>query len=147
MSEKHDAHPGDASARPPAELGPRRLAANYSEGGHEIDLPPNRNLFAFLLVMAVLMVLSAIGVYQLFVTHTEGQLSDAASVPASQLEAQKARDHDFATTYGKVEVEGKLVAYRVPFAEARRMVLANAAKLAPAPRPEGWIHPDDAGKK
>lgn len=149
MSDTHGhAHHDDAhQAAPPAPIGELRLVSAVTDGGHEIDIPPNRNLFAFLGVMVVLMIASAIGVYQLFVTHSESTLSDAAQIPSSQLEAQHARDKNFATTYGKVEVEGKLVAYRVPFADAKAMVLTDAARFSAAPPPADWIHPDDAGKK
>ena len=148
MSDPHAHHGHEAHSLEPAkDLPPVRLAASYTEGGHEVDATPNRNLFGFLAVMVVILIVAAIGVYQLFVTHTDGQLSDAASVPAAQLEAQKAREHDFATTFGKVTVEGQPPAYRVPFAEARRLVVATPSRFAAAPAPQGWIHPDDAGKK
>jgi len=125
----------------------RRLVAAVTDGGHEIDVPPNRNLFAFLAVMVVLMVASAIGVYQLFVSHSDATLSTAANVPSAQLEAQHARDTNFATTYGKVAIEGQPPAFRIPFADAKALVLKDAARFSAAPAPADWIHPDDAGKK
>lgn len=140
----HDEH---APAAPPSPMAPLRLASEYTDGGHEVDATPNRNLMVFLAVMFVLIIVSALGVYQLFVSHTGAQLDAAAAAPTTQLADQHKRDDNFATTYGKVEVEGKLVAYRVPFAEAKRKVLENADAFKAAPAPEGWIHPDDAGKK
>lgn len=137
---EHAAHDAKADAAP---LGPPRLVANFTDGGHEVDVTPNRNLMAFLGVMVVLMVVAAIGVYQLFVAHTGGQLADAASRPAPLLVDQRARDDRYATTWGAVEVEGKVVAYRMPFAEAKRLVLGDAARFSAAPAPAGWTHPDD----
>ena len=142
----HPDHGHDHDAAAPAPMTPLRLASNYTDGGHEIDATPNRNLMAFLAVMTVLIVVSAIGVYQLFVSHTGAQMDRAAAAPAPQLAEQHKRDDNFAATYGKVEVEGKLVAYRVPFADAKRKVLESADSFKAAPAPEGWIHPDDAGK-
>ena len=148
MSDKH-AHSDDHGhdTKPSEPMGELRLASNYTDGGHEIDFTPNKNLMVFLLVMTVLIVGSAIGVYQLFVSHTGDQLDDAASAPATQLIDQQARDASFATSYGSVVVEGKQVAYRVPFTDAKRFVLETPARFAAAAAPEGWIHPDDAGKK
>lgn len=138
----HDAHP----AEPQGPVGPVRLTSAYTEGGHEIDATPNRNLFGFLGVMLIIMIVSAIGVYQLFVTHSEAQLADAASVPAAQLQAQREREQALSTSYGKVAIEGQPAAFRMPYSEARRRVIADPARLGPAPAPQGWIHPDDAGK-
>lgn len=140
-------HDNDAHAAAPSPMAPLRLASEYTDGGHEVDATPNRNLMAFLGVMVVLIVVSALGVYQLFVSHTGAQMDQASAVPPTQLADQHKRDENFATTYGKVEVEGKLVAYRVPFADAKRKVLESADAFKAAAAPEGWIHPDDAGKK
>ena len=147
MGDSHHDHHGAKPAGDAAPLAPLRLTSNFTEGGHEVDATPNRNLIAFLGVMLVLLVVAALGVYQLFVAHTGGQLSDAASVPVPVLVEQNARDTQFATTWGKVEVEGKVVAFRMPYAEAKRLVLADPNRFTAASAPEGWIHPDDAGKK
>ena len=159
MSE-HKKPETDAKPEADAALGPVRLAANYTDGGHEIDYTPNRNLFGFLAVMVAVMVLSAIGVYQLFVTHTEGQLADAATSPSSQLADQRARDQQLSTSYGHTLLDAnglsvagpptpdsKVVGFRMPFAEAKRLVLADPTRFSAAAKPEGWIHPDDQGKK
>lgn len=145
-SHHHDPHE-DAASKEAAPLAPLRLTSGFTPGGHEVDATPNRNLIAFLAVMGVLIVLASIGVYELFVAHTGEQLSEAASVPAPVLVEQNARDKEFATTWGKVVVDGKDAGWRMPFAEAKRLVLADPARFAPAPAPAGWMHPDDAGKK
>jgi hypothetical protein len=147
MSESHHPSHGDHAktdaSDSPAQVGQPRLVANYTSGGHEVDYTPNRNLMAFLLIMLVLMIASAVGVYQLFVSHTEAQLSEAASAPATQLLEQRERERDIATSYGQVEREGQIVSYRVPYAEAKRMVLGDPARFEAAPPPPDWKHPDD----
>jgi len=145
MSDKH-AHSSEEAHPPATPVGPVRLAASYSDGGHEVDATPNKNLMVFLLVMVVLMVVSALGVYQLFVSRSDALLGDAAAAPTSQLVDQRAKDLATATSYGSVVVEGKQVAYRVPFSEAKRLVLETPARFAAAPAPAGWTHPDDVGK-
>jgi hypothetical protein len=135
--------PGDG-APPPKAI---RLAANYTSGGHEIDWTPNRNLFGFLAVMVVILILSAVGVYQLFVSHTEEQLDDAAAAPSSQLVTLQARNDALRSSYGEVRFEDKPAGYRIPVAQAKKLVLADPSRFAAAPRPEGWIHPDDAAKQ
>lgn len=150
MADSHGHGHQDAHAAPAANAAPLpapRLVANYSAGGHEIDATPNRNLMGFLGVMVVLMVLAAAGVYQLFVAHTGDQLTDAANVASPQLVEEAKRDKRFATTWGKVEVEGKVVAYRMPFADAKRLVLSQPERFKAAPPPNAeWVHPDDAAK-
>jgi|GEM_PF-1314433 len=152
MSDKHahsDDHGHDAAAgHPPASpVGEVRLASSYTDGGHEVDYTPNKNLMVFLVVMTVLIVASALGVWQLFVSHTGTLLEEAAAQPSSQLLDQNAHDSDMATSYGAVMFDGKQVAYRVPYAEAKRTVLGTPTRFAAAAAPQGWIHPDDAGKK
>jgi len=146
MSDKHP-HAEGRDPAPAAPIGELRLASKYTEGGHEIDFTPNKNLMMFLIVMAVLIVASALGVWQLFVSHTDDQLGNAAAAPASQLADQHARDLSYATTFGSVVVEGRQVAYRVPFSDAKRLLLETPTRFAAAAAPEGWIHPDDVGKK
>lgn len=146
MSDNH-AHSDGHDAAPAGPVGEVRLASSYSDGGHEVDYTPNKNLMVFLGVMVVIIVVSALGVWQLFVSHTGDLLDDAAAKPTTQLLDQHKRDDDMATSYGTVMLEGKQVAYRVPYAEARRLVLGTPARFAAAAAPEGWIHPDDAGKK
>lgn len=138
----HDSHEHSAPQND-APLKPLRLASNFTDGGHEIDATPNRNLFAFLGVMVVLMIGASILVYQLFVSHTGDQLSAAANTQALDLKAKIERDTTRLTTWGKEEKDG-VVTYRMPVAEAKRRLLENPALFAPGAAPEGWVHPDDA---
>jgi hypothetical protein len=140
QSHHHDSHGESAPAAP---MAPLRLASNFTDGGHEIDVTPNRNLFAFLGVMTVLMIASAVFIYQLFVGHTGDQLSAAANVRALDLQAKIERDTAALTTWGKTEKDG-VVGYRMPVAEAKKRILENPALFAPAAPPADWTHPDDA---
>jgi hypothetical protein len=144
MSGSHHDHGHDAPpASSPSELPPLRLVSNYTDGGHEIDATPDRNLFAFLGVMVVLLVVASIGVYQLFVVHTGGQLASVANIPAEQLEQARAHASEIATTWGKSVKDG-VTTFRMPYSEAKKLVLSNPDAFRPAPPPPGWIHPDDA---
>lgn len=138
-SHHHDSHEQSAPAAP---MAPLRLASNFTDGGHEIDATPNRNLFAFLGVMVVLMIAAAIFVYQLFVGHTGDQLAAAANVRALDLQEKIERDTAALTTWGKTEKDG-VVSYRMPVAEAKKRILENPSLFAPAPPPADWTHPDD----
>lgn len=141
-----DKHSKTTSSEAEGEVGPVRLVSNYTSGGHELDITPTRNLMLFLLAMVVLMVVAAVGVYQLFVAHTESQMDEAASAPSSELMAHREREEALATSYGTVIREEQVVGFRVPYEEAMRQVLADPSRLDAAPPPEGWVHPDDTPK-
>ena len=135
----HDSHEQKTEQAP---LGPLRLASTFTDGGHEIDATPNRNLFAFLAVMVIFMIGATIFVYQLFVSHTGDQLSEAANVRAVDLQQKIDRDTAALTTWGKDEKDG-VVTYRMPVIEAKQRILANPALFTPAAPPADWTHPDD----
>jgi hypothetical protein len=140
----HDHH--DHSHSPAASGGdipPLRIVSNYTDGGHEIDSTPDRNLFAFLGVMVVLLVVTSLGVYQLFVAHSEHELDTVANIPAEQLEQSRAHASEMASTWGKV-VKDDQVTYRMPYSEAKKLVLTDPSSFKPAAPPPNWIHPDDA---
>jgi len=139
---QHSDHNHDSDAGKP--VPPLRLVSAYTDGGHEIDSTPNKNLFAFLGVMIVLMIGASIGVYQLFVAHTDNQSSQVANVQALDLREKVERDLTLLTTWGRYERDGKLVSYRMPIEEAKKRVLSNPALFAPAAPPPDWVHPDDA---
>ncbi|MFO0748811.1 MAG: hypothetical protein U1F43_24570 [Myxococcota bacterium] len=150
MSDTHGHDHGHGDDKKGADVIPlpaTRLVASFTDGGHEIDHTPNRNLFGFLIVLSVLLVLTAAGVYQLFVSKADADIEKAANQPSKQLVAQAARDADFHEHWGKVTREGQVVGYRMPIPEAARLVLANPARFAAAPPPADWVHPDDALKK
>lgn len=141
MSDAH--HHDTPSHTEEAPIAPLRLVSNFTDGGHEVDFTPNRNLFAFLGVMVVLMIGASILVYQLFVAHTGDQLSAAANVRALDLQAKIARDTETLTTWGK-QVKDGVVTYSMPVAEAKRRILETPTLFAPAAPPADWVHPDDA---
>jgi len=139
---QHDSQPAHPSSHDAA-VPPPRLVSSYTDGGHELDSTPDRNLFAFLGVVTVFMIASAIGVYQLFVGHTDNQLSQAANVQAIDLREKIERDLTTLTTWGKYERNGLLVSYRMPIDEAKKRVLSNPGLFIPAAPPADWVHPDD----
>ncbi len=141
MSHDHHDH-AQSPASSGGDIPPLRIVSNYTDGGHEIDSTPNRNLFAFLGVMVLLLVVTALGVYQLFVAHSENDLRSAANIPAGQLESARAHAHDLASTWGKVVKDGQTT-YRMPYNEAKKLVLSNPDAFRPAAPPPGWQHPND----
>jgi hypothetical protein len=139
------AHHGDA-AHAGEPLPPLRLQAGSTEKGHEVDLTPDRNLFGFLGAMTVLLVATAVGVWQLFLMHNDNVLAAAANKPSPLVTAQADKDAKFFETYGKATPEEGVTTLRVPVPEARKLVLGNPSRFAAAPAPEGWTHPDDIAR-
>lgn len=136
----------DASGTPGggAPIAPARLVASYTSGGHEADRTPSRNLFGFLITLTVLLVLTGYGIDAIFTAQANKELEGAANVPSPSLAARAEIDAQFAMTYGEAPaVDGKDKAFRIPFAAAKQLVLANPARFKAAPPPAGWKHPDD----
>ncbi|TNF37489.1 MAG: hypothetical protein EP329_03030 [Deltaproteobacteria bacterium] len=135
MSDTHDKNA-------PAEL---NIVSEYTDGGHEIDRPPAITLFGFLVAMGVIIVISAIFVFQLFASQSDDEQAKLGSEPIAKQVAQAERDAMFKTTYGIVtDAEGQQTGYRMPIDVAKKLVLEQPARFAPAPPPIGWVHPDDA---
>lgn len=145
-SHGHDSHGDEKKGADVIELPQAKLVSQYTSGGHEIDHTPNKNLFGFLAALVVILLLTAAGVFQLFVSHADGDLERAANKPSAEMLAMHKRDSEIADHWGKVSREGKVVGYRMPVPEAARLVVANPARFAAAPPPADWVHPDDAAK-
>jgi hypothetical protein len=140
----HDDHHHDHGPATDGEpLPPLRLQAGSTPKGHEIDLTPDRNLFAFLVAMAVLLVAVAIGVWQLFLMHSDNVLAAAGAKPSPLVEAQQAKDARFFESFGKATPEEGIETIRVPVPAAKALVLADPSRFAAKAPPEGWVHPDD----
>jgi hypothetical protein len=137
-SHHHDKHEAPAEPIPPL-----RLVADYTEKGHEVDITPDRNLFGMLAGLAVVLVLVAIGVWQLFIVHSDNLAVRASNRPSELVVAQQQKDTLFFSTYGKATPEEGVETIRVPVPVARRIVLEDKTRFAPAAPPAGWIHPDD----
>ncbi|PIE65672.1 MAG: hypothetical protein CSA24_02230 [Deltaproteobacteria bacterium] len=135
-----------ASAPEKTPFGPRRIVSDFTDGGHEIDRPPNIALFGVIGAMSVLIILTAIGVFQLFVHKADEDNARASSQPSMLLANQAARDDLLFTTWGEVVVDGEVVAYRMPVPTAKALVLAAPERLSAAAPPQGWAHPDDTKK-
>jgi hypothetical protein len=139
-------HHEEKSSTAEAPLPPLRLVADYTAKGHEVDLTPDRNLFGMLGALSVVLIVIALGVWQLFVVHSENLLTQAANQPSPLVQAQAAKDATFFTTYGRATPEEGVTTIRVPVHEARRLVLEDKSRFAPAKPPAGWVHPDDIAR-
>ncbi len=131
-----------STAAPTSEIGPRRLVSKYTDGGHEIDEPNGNTLFLFLAILAGVVVLSALGIYQLFSAEAEKQMAQANARPAVQLIDSRTADEQLLAKYGKLSIDGQEL-YRMPIVEARSRVLNNGNWLKAFPAPKDWKHPDD----
>lgn len=142
-SESHHHDKAEATEEP---LPPLRLVADYTDKGHEVDITPDRNLFGMLGGLAVVLVLVALGVWQLFVVHSDNLAVRASNQPSELVVAQQKKDATFFETYGKATPEEGVETIRIPVSEARRIVLEDRTRFAPAAPPAGWIHPDDIAR-
>ena len=120
---------------------PARIATS-SEMGHEYDGSNAGGLFKVMAALTVVVLISSIGVYQLFQTVVAESVDAARSTIPAPLEASRALDVELTTTFG-VDAEAKT--YRMPVAKAMDAILADPARFAPGAPPAGWVHPDDAG--
>jgi hypothetical protein len=142
----HDDHHHGDHAHADEPLPPLRLQAGSTPKGHEVDLTPDRNLFAFLGAMTVLLVVVGIGVWQLFLLHSDNVLAEAAAKPSPLVMAQQAKDATFFGSYGKAAPEEGVETIRVPVPAAKALVLKDASRFAAKAPPAGWTHPDDIAR-
>lgn len=127
-------------------LAPLRLTAGYTDKGHEVDFTPDRNLFGMLGALSIVLILTAIGVWQLFIGTADGMAFQAANSGSPRLAAQNAKEAAILNTFGKATPEEGVNTIRVPVANAARLVLDDKARFAPAAPPVGWTHPDDIAR-
>lgn len=141
MAHAHDSHHEVQGAE--QEIAPLRLTSNFTDGGHEVDVIQNSNLFVFLTLLVLVIVGSGVGVYELFVAQTNARHAVAASAMAPDLKAKRESDATYLNSWGKLQKEGWPTTYHMPITEARKAVLANPSLLKPAAPPADWVHPDD----
>lgn len=123
-------------------LVPRQIAVDYSDGGHEIDVPAKKALIRFLSGLVIVIILASIMVYQILSVRTDASHAAGFSTETAFLKAQREHDHKMLTSWGIQEIDGQKV-YRMPVAEAKERILKNPSLFAPAPAPAGFKHPDD----
>jgi hypothetical protein len=116
--------------------------------GHEVDQPPTRELFNIVWGLGAATLLSLVTCVQLF-TNQRDEIMEERGKEVSFVLAKYRKDNEtLATGSGTIEVKdagGKVIArqkYR-PIAAARAELLADPKRLAAAPAPAGWVHPDD----
>jgi FtsZ-interacting cell division protein ZipA len=114
----------------------------HERGGHEIDKLPNTRLFNLLFGLSFLVLISSIGVIQLFNLQVRGIEEARAQQPSFRLQAYRDETSALLGSHGTVTVvdEGGVerVAHHMPVADARKAVLDDAAALGAAPRYRGW---------
>lgn len=119
----------------------------HDSGGHEMDVPPTKELFNIVWGLGALTLLSLITCVQLFNGQQRDIMDERAKESSYVLESYR-KDMD-AVTKGSGEASfkdsnGVEIKQRfVPLAVARELVISKPERLQAAPAPKGWQHPDD----
>jgi hypothetical protein len=121
----------------------------HERGGHEIDKLPNARLFNLLFGLSALVLLSSIGVVQLFNLQVRSIEEKRAQQISFRLQEYRDATSTLLESHGTVTVvdEGGVerVAHHMPVADVRRGVLENPELLGAAPKYRGW-ETSSAGK-
>jgi hypothetical protein len=114
----------------------------HERGGHEVDKMPNARLFNLLFGLSFLVLLSSIGVIQLFNMQVKGIEQSRAQQVSFRLLEYRDEMSKVLGSHGSITVldEGGVErpAHHMPIAEARRRVLENPELLGGAPKFRGW---------
>jgi len=115
--------------------------------GHEMDVPPTKELFNIIWGLGALTLLSLATCVQLF-NNQQRDIAAERGKEAPAVLAQYRQGMDAITrSAGEVNFKdstGAEVKQRyVPLAVARELVLSKPERLLAAPPPVGWMHPDD----
>ena len=115
--------------------------------GHEMDVPPTKELFNFIWGLGALTLLSLATCVQLFNNQQQDILTERAKESSSVLVQYRQGMDALTKSAGEVSFKdstGAEVKQRyVPLAVARELVLSKPERLLAAPAPAGWMHPDD----
>jgi hypothetical protein len=115
---------------------------DHERGGHEVDKLPNARLFNLLFGLSFLVLLSSIGVIQLFNMQVKGIEQSRAKQVSFRLLEYRDEMSKLQGSHGSITVldEGGVErpAHHMPVAEARRRVLENPELLGGAPKYRGW---------
>ncbi len=115
--------------------------------GHEMDVPPTKELFNIVWGLGALTLLSLVTCVQLFnnqqrdlMTERGAESSQVLSQYRQGMEAatRAAGESSFKDSNG-VEIKQRFV----PLTVARELVLSKPERMQAAPAPKGWMHPDD----
>jgi len=115
--------------------------------GHEMDVPPTKELFNIVWGLGALTLLSLVTCVQLF-NNQQRDIMDERGKEASLVLAQYRQGMDAVTKSSgelafKDSTGAEIKQRYVPLAVARDLVLAKPERLQAAPAPRGWMHPDD----
>lgn len=136
----HSGHSDDGDGNDPAH--------GISHGaGHEMDVPPTKELFNIVWGLGALTLLSLVTCVQLFNNQQRDLMTERGS-ESSQVLTQYRQSMESATrTAGESSFKdsnGAEVKQRyVPLTVARELVLSKPERMQAAPAPKGWMHPDD----
>jgi hypothetical protein len=114
----------------------------HERGAHEIDKLPNARLFNLLFGLSALVLVSSIGVIQLFNMQVAGIERSRAKQVSFRL--QEYRDEvgrvqgNWGTATVLEESGEETAVHHMPLAEARRRVLDKPELLGAAPKARGW---------
>lgn len=118
-----------------------------SGAGHEMDVPPTKELFNIVWGLGALVLLSLATCVQLFNNQQQDIMAERGKESSSVLVQYRQGMDAVTKSAGEVtfkDSNGKEVKQRyVPLAVARELVLSKPERLLAAPAPAGWQHPDD----
>ena len=115
--------------------------------GHEMDVPPTKELFNIIWGLGALTLLSLATCVQLF-NNQQHDIAAERSKQGSSVFIQYRQGMDAVTkSAGELSFKdstGAEVKQRyVPLAVARERVLSKPERMLASPAPAGWMHPDD----
>ena len=136
----HAGHSDDGDGNEPAH--------GISHGpGHEMDVPPTKELFNIVWGLGALTLLSLATCVQLFNNQQRDIMTERGN-ESSQVLMQYRKDMEVATrTAGETTIKdagGAEIKQRyMPLKAARDIVLSKPEEMKAAAPPRGWMHPDD----
>ena len=115
--------------------------------GHEMDVPPTKELFNIIWGLGALTLLSLATCVQLF-NNQQHDIAAERAKEGSSVFIQYRQGMDAVTkSAGELSFKdstGAEVKQRyVPLAVARELVLSKPERMLASPAPAGWMHPDD----
>lgn len=138
-------HPGNSDGHDPAH-DPAHGQRSHGPG-HEMDVPPTKELFNIVWGLGALTLLSLVTCVQLFNNQQRDLMTERGN-ESPQVLAKYRQSMEAATrTAGESSFKdsnGAEIKQRyVPLTVARELVLSKPERMQAAPAPKGWMHPDD----
>lgn len=115
--------------------------------GHEMDVPPTKELFNIVWGLGALTLLSLATCVQLFNNQQQDIVAERGKESSAVLVQYRQGMDAVTKSAGEVSFKdstGAEIKQRyVPLAVARELVLSKPERLLASPAPAGWMHPDD----